>query len=61
VTDSIAEGTDAPAFEKAMQKVCLECHQRLEGGPQTWESFFAEPEIDWEKQARTEANRENGS
>ncbi len=61
VADSIAEGTEAPDLEKAMQKVCLECHQRLEGGPQTWESFFAEPEIDWEIRARTEANREIGS
>jgi len=62
VPHSVAEGTEAPSLDKALQKVCLECHQRLGGGPQTWESFFAQPAIDWE-QARIDAQtlEESGS
>ncbi len=48
VEDSAAEGSEAPALLEALQKVCLECHQRLGGGPQDWEAFFVEPRIDWE-------------
>jgi len=46
VSGSVAEGTKAPALEKAFQKVCIECHVRLGGGPQTWDEYFEEPQID---------------
>jgi hypothetical protein len=46
--DSVAEGTDAKDLLTAYRTVCLECHVRLGGGPQTWEAFFEEPEINWE-------------
>ncbi len=45
---SPAEGSQAPSLTGALEKVCVECHQRLGGGPQDWEAFFADPEIDWE-------------
>jgi hypothetical protein len=45
---SVAEGSEAPAYEKALQKVCVECHQRLGGGPQSWDALFAPPQIDWD-------------
>ena len=48
VEGSAAEGSEAPVLLEAFKKVCLECHTRLGGGPQEWEAFFAEPEIDWE-------------
>ncbi len=48
VAGSAAEGTDAPVRLDALRKVCVECHQRLGGGPQSWEEFFIEPQIDWE-------------
>jgi hypothetical protein len=41
VPGSLAEGTKAPARDAAMKKVCLECHVRLGGGPQTWAAYFA--------------------
>ena len=37
---SPAEGTKAPSYEDANKKLCVACHKRLGGGPQTWESFF---------------------
>ncbi len=45
---SVAGGTDAPSTLDAYQKVCVECHVRLGGGPQSWEAFFEEPELDWD-------------
>lgn len=42
VPGTIAAGTKAPSHDAAMKKVCLECHVRLGGGPQTWAAFFAE-------------------
>ncbi|GMV41406.1 MAG: hypothetical protein AMXMBFR64_31220 [Myxococcales bacterium] len=41
VAGSVAEGTKAPPHDAAFKKVCMECHVRLGGGPQTWEAFFA--------------------
>jgi len=46
---SPADGSDAPGKLEALKKVCLECHQRLGCGPQSWEAFFEKPEIDWER------------
>jgi hypothetical protein len=48
VVGSVAGGTEAPTLPAAYRAVCLECHQRLGGGPQSWEEFFVEPEINWE-------------
>jgi hypothetical protein len=39
VAGSPAEGSKAPAWNDAFQKICLECHRRLGGGPQVWEDF----------------------
>jgi hypothetical protein len=36
----VAEATEAPKLEDAYKKICVECHVRLEGGPQTWGEFF---------------------
>ena len=59
---SAAEGSEAPALLAAYQKVCVECHTRLGGGPQAWEKFFEKPEIDWEKiLAETPTEQEEGS
>ncbi len=41
VAGSPAAGTDAPSYDGALQKVCLECHQKLGAGPQAWADFFA--------------------
>lgn len=41
VAGTIAAGTKAPKHEDVLKKVCLECHVRLGGGPQTWAAFFA--------------------
>jgi len=49
VAGSVAEGSEAPRMLEAYRKVCVECHQRLGGGPQSWEALFATPEIDWER------------
>lgn len=49
VAGSPAEGSDAPPKPEALKKVCVECHRRLGGGPQSWEAFFEKPEIDWER------------
>jgi len=40
VAGSPAAGTKAPKLHDAMTTVCLECHVRLGGGPQTWEDYF---------------------
>ena len=48
VAGSIAEGTAARSLTDSYRKACLECHQRLGGGPQSWEEFFEEPEINWD-------------
>ncbi len=64
VAGSIAEGTDAMAFEKVLEKACVECHQRLGGGPQTWDGFFVEPKINWDdavKAKTTEIKAEEGA
>jgi hypothetical protein len=44
VAGSPAAGTEAPALLEAYREVCVECHVRLEGGPQSWEGFFIEEE-----------------
>lgn len=43
---SVADGSKAPALLGAFRTVCVECHERLEGGPQGWEAYFAEPVIE---------------
>ena len=40
VSGGPADGTEAPKLEDAYKKICLECHQRIEGGPLTWNAFF---------------------
>jgi Zn finger protein HypA/HybF involved in hydrogenase expression len=40
VAGSPAAGTKAPKLDDAFKKVCLECHTRLKGGPQTWDAYF---------------------
>jgi len=48
VVGSAAEGSNAPKVDSMYKKICLECHQRLEGGPQTWDDFFKVEPIDEE-------------
>ncbi|HMB69381.1 MAG TPA: cytochrome c3 family protein [bacterium] len=40
VEGSPAAGSQAPSYDDAYRKVCLECHVQLGGGPQTWEDYF---------------------
>ena len=40
VPGSAADGSDAPGLAGVYKKSCIECHQRLGGGPLTWEALF---------------------
>jgi hypothetical protein len=40
VEGSVAQDTKAPNRPEAYKKVCVDCHQKLNGGPQTWDDFF---------------------
>jgi hypothetical protein len=40
VAGSVAQNTAAPKLEDAYKTVCITCHQKLAGGPQTWEAYF---------------------
>jgi hypothetical protein len=44
VLGSVAEGTGAKDLEAAYQRLCIACHERLGGGPITWEAFFESPQ-----------------
>lgn len=41
VTGSVASDTSAPGLQKAYQDVCVKCHRKLGGGPQSWEDYFS--------------------
>jgi hypothetical protein len=40
VPGSAAAGSEAPSYEGAYRKLCLECHVQLQAGPQTWDEYF---------------------
>lgn len=46
VEGSVAIGTKAPKLDDAYKKVCIECHVRLGGGPQSWPDYFKVEPLD---------------
>ncbi|UCF67450.1 MAG: cytochrome c3 family protein, partial [Acidobacteriota bacterium] len=48
VAGTVAEGSKAPSTIEVFKKICIECHKRLGGGPQSWEAYFLEPVIEEE-------------
>ncbi len=40
VRGSVAQNTGAKKLEIALKNICTNCHQKLEGGPQSWEDYF---------------------
>jgi len=61
VVGSPAEGTKAPPVGQVFREACVTCHQRLGGGPQSWEDFFAKARIVWEDEQPQKAGEEGAS
>ncbi len=40
VPGSVAAGSEAPSVDDAYKLLCTDCHQKLAGGPQTWEEYY---------------------
>lgn len=40
VEGSVAQNTKAPNQPEAYKKMCVDCHVKLNGGPQIWDDFF---------------------
>ncbi|MGK5091367.1 cytochrome c3 family protein [Deltaproteobacteria bacterium TL4] len=40
VLNSAAQDTKAPILRDVFKKLCITCHQKLGGGPQTWKDYF---------------------
>jgi hypothetical protein len=55
VAGSPAAGSEAPKFDDAFKRVCLECHQKLGAGPREWKEFFAIEPLDPTSAPPTEA------